>query len=321
MVWVALSLSGIEAYAQSPGVTHVLVIGGLGGERAYTEQFAGYLRDTRAMLVERHGVSEQNIRVLAEESVAGQPFVDAVSTAENIRATFASIDSRAAARDHLYVILFGHGSYDGSRARLNIPREDLTDEDYAHILAEIEVARVVFVNTASASGPFTATLSDRDRVVIAATATGTQRDVTRFPRFFVEALGAPEADLDRDGALSVRELFEYAATRTARSYEETGHLATEHATLEDDGDGEATRADRLRSDTGDGHLAAVTYLRQPQIVRASDQRLVDERIELERAIAETKRRKNSMDEDAYYAELESLFVRLARLNVRLDRGN
>ncbi len=308
------------AEAQEAGSRYALLIGGLGGDASYTERFGGYLDETRSALVEHFGIPADHVTVLAENLLVDRPFVDDVSTAENIREAFARLSAAATPDDHVYVILFGHGSYDGARAQLNIPRRDLTDADYADLLDGVDAGRIIVINTSSASGPFAATLSSPDRIILAATATGTQRDETVFPRFFVEALRSPDADLDKSGGLSVLELFRFTADEVARSFVATGHLATEHAVIDDDGDGEPTRFDRL--DNGaDGALAAVTYLRPPASMAAvseADRPLLRERESLQREIADVKSRKASMPEDAYYDALEEVLLELARLNERLD---
>ena len=305
------------AFAQTGGQPHALLIGGLGGDASYSDQFSRYLNDTRTLLVDRHGFPEANVTVLAEQAVSTSPFVDDVSTAENVRAAFEDLAERLTPDDRLFVVLFGHGSYDGSNASLNIPRRDLIDADYASLLDAVDAGRIVFINTASASGPFAAALSGAGRIIITATASGNERDATVFPTFLVEALGAPEADLDKDGGISARELFEYASARASRSFEETGHIVTEHAQIEDDGDGQPTRADAMDSGT-DGDLAGLTHLRRPEMISSANLPLARERQDLERRIAEMKRQKSTLGDDAYYAQLEVLFVELARLNARIE---
>lgn len=318
---VALLWTGAApAYGQDVGTRHVLIIGGLGGSPTYTDRFASYLSETRTLLVDRFDVPSDQVHVLGEQAIGEQPFVDAVSTAENVRAYFARLSQRVTTDDHVYVFLFGHGSSDGTRARLNIPRRDLNDTDYAALLDPLNAGRVVFINTTSASGPFATALSHPGRIVITATATGTERDETVFPRYLIEALRSPDADLDKNGGLSVRELFAYAAGQAARSFEEAGQLATEHALLDDNGDGAPTRFDAL-GDAQDGALAATTYLRPPQAMASTSEvarPLLRKKEALHRSIADLKGRKTAMDEGAYYAELESLFVQLARLNQRIE---
>ena len=187
--------------------------------------------------------------------------------------------------------------------------------------------RIVVINTASASGPFIDALSAPDRIVITATRTGTQRNETTFPQFLIEAFTSPEADLDKDGDLSVREVFQYAAEKTARSFTETNHLATEHALLDDTGDAQGQRVEDLEA-AAEGNLAGITYLKRRTALLAtvSDANrtavagMLRDKEALERDIATLKSRKNNLSEDRYYADLEVLFVRLARLNDRIEEG-
>ena len=299
---------------------HAVLIGGLGGTPEYTGVIRQSLFDAHAAFVGPLGVSEDHITVLAEPSLAGEPPVDGIANAENIRAAFAELAQRVRPEDAVYVLLFGHGSADGTVARLNIARRDLSSLDYAELIGTLNADRVVFVNTASASGPFVAALSAPDHIVITATRSGSQRNQTVFPRFWIEALTSPAADMDRDGSLSVLEVFNYAAFQTESYFEGQGLLATEHALLDDNGDGEGTRLESL-PDSSDGHLAAATFLRRPSLEGASERftTMQQNKETIERDIAVLKARKATMNTDTYYAELEVLMLRLARLSRTMDR--
>lgn len=317
-----LLLFALPAAAQEHA-RYAVLIGGLGGSPEHTEKFKTYLFEARRALVEQVGLPAGNVTVLAEAALQGEPFVDDLSNAENITATFEALVGRVGTDDQVYVVLFGHGSFDGTHAQLNIPRRDLNDAEYAALLEGLGAGRTVFVNTASASAPFAEVLSAPGRIVITATRTGTQRNETTFPAHFVAALGDPAADLDYSGDLSVLEVFRYAAERTAQSYAQEGQLATENALLEDTGDGVGVRLEDL-ADSGEGSLASVTYLRRSTALAAGADPatvgpLLRERDTLERDIAALKTRKPQLDEDAYYAQLETLFVRLARLNNDIER--
>ena len=294
---------------------YALIIGGLGGAPDQIARIETHLEATFNTLSGPLAFDE--VTVLAERTLAGKSFVKGESTAENIRGWFASLASTATPQDEVYVLLFGHGSYDGSHSALNIPRRDLYDRDYAELAHALNAGRMVWICTMSASGPFVQALSAPDHIVITATRTGTQRNQTVFPQFLVEALAAPSSDLDRDGSLSVLEVFQYAAEKTAAHYNEAGHLATEHSLLEDTGDGEGVRVEAL-NDSAEGHLAGITYLRRGTILVVADDALAQERSMLEGRIAELKTRKQDLSDTAYYAELETLFVALARLNDRIE---
>jgi len=306
--------------AQSPPDRYALLIGGLGGGAEQTELFGGYLLATRRALVETFGFDSQHVTVLAEPALSDRAFVNGVSTEDNIRAAFQRLSGELESSDHVYVVLFGHGNSDDKASYLNIPRRDLSDADYAGLLDGLDAGRIVLINTASSSAPFVERISAEGRVVITATRTASQRNETVFPGYFVEALTSPSADLDRDGDLSVGEVFRFASEATERYFEDASLLATEHALLEDTGDGVGYQAAELEAGA-EGNLAAATWLRRRTLAldglapaaRAEVAGLLARRDELGEEIAAVKAQKSELDLDDYYARLEVLFVELARL--------
>src|SRR5690606_22674944 len=81
---------------------------------------------------------------------------------------------------------------------------------------------------------------------------------TRFGGHFVRAFAGEGADADRDGRVSMLEAFDFARREVEREYREAGNLLTEHALLDDDGDGKGSREPAARS--GDGSLARTLFL-------------------------------------------------------------
>ena len=317
---LALAFAALVPLPGAAQDQYALLIGGLGGSEAYTSAIRQYLFDAHAAFTGPLGLDGSRVTVLGEPAIVEESVVDGLANAERIRQAFADLKAEVTPEDHLYVVLFGHGSFDGTDAVLNIARRDLTSADYAQLLDTIQAGRLVFINTASASGPFVPALSATERIVITATRSGTQRNQTIFPRFLVEALANPSADLDHDGSLSMLEVFRYAAQRTQGHFKDHGYLATEHALLDDSGDGDGARLEQLR-ESPDGHLAAITFLRRPSAegVTARMATMLQSKEAIEREIAALKARKAAMNPDNYYAELEVLMLRLARLNNSMDR--
>jgi hypothetical protein len=315
-------------FAQDPNEKHALLISGLGGSKEYDEKFHKYLYETRKSLLERFQFSEESIIVLAGSRSETENFVDDISTAENIKAQFLSLSNKTTeGNNDVYIFLFGHGSFDGKNAVLNIPRRDLKDSDYAGLVAILNVRRIVFINTASSSAPFITALSGPNRMVITATKSGRERNETIFPKFLVEALNSEASDRDKNGDISVLELFQYASEMTERWYEDANHLATEHPLLEDTGDRLAYRAAELQ-DYGEGGLASTTYLlkRSDSLARAAASagdsltvNLIHEKEEIEEKIAILKSQKSNYSEPDYFALLQPLFVRLAAINAELEK--
>ena len=99
----------------------------------------------------------------------------------------------------------------------------------------------MFVNTASASGPFVEELSAPGRTIVTATRNGAEQFTTLFGGYFVDALTSEAADADKNKRVSVLEAFKFAKAEVARAYEREGLLATEHALLDDNGDKEGSQ--------------------------------------------------------------------------------
>ena len=224
------------------------------------------------------------------------------------------VGGAAAVEDVVYVVLFGHGSYDGQTARFNLPGRDMTPADFNALLRRLPARNVVFVNTSSSSGPFLEVLSAPGRTVITATRSGAEQFTTLFGGYFVEALSSESADADKNGRISMLEAFQYARTEVARAYEQEGLLATEHAMLDDNGDGNGSQTPSPTG--GDGKLAAGLSLGSAADAAPlpADPRLRAlhlERRDLERRVESLRLLKESMPPARYASELERLVTELA----------
>jgi hypothetical protein len=254
-------------------------------------------------------------------------FINEISTAENIKAKFLELAKKLTKNDDIYIILFGHGSFDGKNTVLNIPRKDLKDEDYANLVQSLSARKIIFINTSSCSGPFIEKLSAPNRIIITATKTGTERNETIFPKFLVEAMAGNASDQDKNGNLSVFETFLYASERTIAWYKQNNHLATEHPLLEDKGDKVAYKAEEL-AENAEGGLASVTYLlnrSRTATISASGSsdstylKLLSGLDEVNQAIDLLKAEKSQYSEQDYLAKLEPLIIRLAKINAEIEK--
>src|SRR5205085_958360 len=152
-------------------------------------------------------------------------------------------------------VLIGHGSGDQEETKFNIPGPDLTARDLRTLLDRFSAQRVAFLDLTTASGDAIAVLSGPNSVIVTSTKSAYERNESQFARFFVEALtkeGA--ADVDKDGRVSLLEAYRYATAETRRSYSNDERLMTEHAQLDDDGNGKGTALPDGRG-PGDGLLA------------------------------------------------------------------
>ena len=73
-------------------------------------------------------------------------------------------------------------------------------------------------------------------MVVTATRSGSELNFARFGQYLADAIGDPQADLDKDGQVSLLEAFLMASGRVAEFYRTRIELATEHALIDDNGD-------------------------------------------------------------------------------------
>ena len=289
----------------------LLIVVGLAGDPEHAELFHGW-GSTLAEAAKTVGVTSDRLVYLADATEDSA--VRGRATREEISAALAGFAEAATPDDVVYVVLIGHGSYDGRAARFNLPGPDMTPADFDPLLRAIPARNVVFVNTSSSSGPFVEELSAPGRTIITATRNGAEQFTTLFGGYFVEAFATEEADADKNTRLSMLEAFQYARNETARAYEQEGLLATEHALLDDNGDKKgspdptATGAEgRLAAALSLGSTAAAAPLPEDPAVRA----LYLERRELERRVEALRLLKDGLPPARYAADLERFVTDLA----------
>lgn len=228
----------------------------------------------------------------------------------------------------LWLVLIGHGTFDGESAKFNLLGPDLTAADLAEWLKPYQRSLAV-INCASSSSPFVNRLSGPNRVVITATKSGYEQNYARFGDYISAAVVDPAADLDKDGQTSLLEAFLSASGRVAEFYEQEARLATETAILDDNGDGLGTPAAWFRGvrvirrakegASADGLRAHQLHLIPSRRERNMPVEVRARRDELERAVAKLRDSKaEGFDEEQYYAKLEPLLVELARLYAALE---
>lgn len=314
----ALSLGLLTAAAgvARAGERYALVVTGASGGPQYAEKYDEWRSSFVQLLQGELGYAEANVLVLAEEEFAGAR----KATRENVRAAIADLRKRATRDDVVLVVLVGHGSgNDVGDAKFNLVGPDLGASEWGEMLKTMP-GRLVFINGASGSAPFLQELSARNHVVITANDSAAQTFETVFPQFLLEAYRSNGADLDKNDRVSVFEAFAFISSRVREWFEQRAQLATEHAVLDDNGDG----VGRLIDDEGaDGLLARLTYLRaDPPIEDTGNPErtaMLRRRAEINTQLEELRARKNTMALDDYERALETLLLELARLD-RALRG-
>jgi hypothetical protein len=285
----ALLLSAVASAA-----VHVVIVEGLGGEPAYTTQFAAQtaaIRQAAASLTD-----EQHVHLLAGTA----------ATQVAVRSLFKSLANVAVADDRLALYLVGHGSFDGAEYKFNMPGPDLAGKELVALLAACPARDQLVVATGSSSGALQDLLKNNVRVVMTGTRSGSERNATRFGNEFAAALTDTAADSDKNGSLTTQEAFDFAVRGVKSFYEREVRLASEHAQLSGERAARFVVARTSASGGAAGGAAAagavVADARHP------------ERERINSAIDALRLRKTELPEDDYNARLEALLVELAVLD-------
>ncbi len=298
--------------------SRLLVVVGLGGDPGMAKTFHAWAATLVDAAKATYGLPASDVVYLDETPARDPARITGRSTRENVEAAVKRIAAASAPGDRVFIVLIGHGSDTEGQPRFNLPGPDMTAADFARLLDALAAQAVALVDTTSASGPFVETLSGRDRTIVTATATGGERNAPRFGGFFVEALAGAgdEADLDKDGRVSILEAFGYAKRKVAEAYQQAGNLLAEHAMLDDNGD----RKGSLEPDplAGDGALARTMFLTAPAAAAPAASAdpalaaLYAEQKALEDRIAKLRALKGGMPDEEYRRQLEPLLLDLAR---------
>ncbi len=221
----------------------------------------------------------------------------------------------------LWIVMIGHGTYDGRTAKLNLDGPDLSAKELDGFLAKVTRLTVI-INCSSSSAPFLEALSQNNRIVLTSTRSGEQVNFSRFGEFLSEAIGDSTADLDKDNQTSLLEAFLSASRKTLEFYESDGRIPTENALLDDNGDGKGTRSTAFQGfravakpqEKGtllDGFRAHQLHLIANDADKNLSPEVVAQRNELEQEIELLRSNKKDFTEDEYYSKLEKLFLELA----------
>jgi hypothetical protein len=288
---LALAL-GIGTAGPARADLYYLIVGGLGGEPKYQEQFDKDASSIAA--VARRTTGKDRVIVLTGES----------ATRAAVEKALDSLRKRTKAADSLAVVLVGHGSYDGEAYKFNLPGPDIDGAKLKELLGAVPAKSQLIVNATSASGAVLDSWEADGRTIITATRSGFERNATRFAGSFAAALSEGAADINKNGAITAQEAFDYASRAVADSFAKEGTLATEHPQLKG---GNAARFTLARL----GSAAAAPASPEVAALTAERDRLDDE-------IEALKERRSQMEADAYLNELQKLLVQLAEVQAKID---
>jgi len=304
------SPSAIDDAAGPEDSGQILLVVGASGTPEYAEQFEQWA----ARWNEVAKNSQTPIQMIGRDAEGK------MNDRERLQAAIASVSPDGAAP--LWLVMIGHGTFASGVAKFNLRGPDVSATELAQWLTP-QQRPVVIVNCASASGPFVNRLSGKNRIVVTATKSGTEQNYARFGQFFARAIASPDSDLDHDDEVSVHEAFLRASAEVRQFYESEGRIATEHALIDDNGDGKGTPGTMFRGTRPhatakkgaklDGPIASRITLSPAGSRLALTPAELKERALIEDQLDALRAVDGELSAQEYDAQLEPLMLRLARI--------
>ncbi len=247
--------------SESSGTQRALVLFGHPGTPVFEQVYRKSAEKLHDGLVNRFGFSDEHVWIrcgIAKESEDRPGFAGfrGPATREAIAADVAELAEVLTADDTLWVIVVSHSHFDGRRVFLNLPGRDMDQTEFGKLFREMKCGQQVFFITAPASGHFIRDLSAKGRVVISATEADAEVNEAHFHWHLGDLLKTPpegeEFDRDQDGKITLLDLYLTVVRRVMTDYRDNEYIPTEHALLDDNGDGRGTelQLDDLEVDLG-----------------------------------------------------------------------
>jgi hypothetical protein len=248
--------SAQEPQRRTAGNRYAVIVVGLAGDAEHRTHFLNIERAWTTWLREDLHVVAENITVLSGRENDGssldrregsfQPRSGA-ATSESIRTHISAINDRLHEDDSLWVFFLGHANYDDEHAFFHLPGRDINEDDLAELFTKTKCHEQVFWLTHACSGWFLKSLSQKGRIVITATAADREYNETEFPAALATVfdMGMDKLDRNLDDQVSIAELFVMTTAAVEARFAADQRAPTEHAQLDDNGDGAGTESEKL----------------------------------------------------------------------------
>lgn len=306
---------------------YVVILAGAAIEEQYKKQIKGWALLLHDVLTKDYRYEADQIVLLMDQADPADARISGSSQAENIRDALQDLKEVVNPGDQLFIFLFGHGTSDEEAAKFVIRGIDITARDVAAILKTFSEQDIVLVNATSSSYPFCALLSGPGRVIVSATRSAAEKYDTMFAEFLIAALDGHTGDRDKNRRVSIWEAFRFASQKVENWYADQNRIPTEHAVLDDNGDG--IFSDDPDPFENDGMLAQIAYLDLIPGKFTDDEnsttahntiirKLTAQMRELERSVFLLRSRKVELPAESYQKEMEVLLIDLARITRKLN---
>ena len=243
------------------GTEHVLIIGGVGGEKSFYDAFWSATSRFHQLLTDEYGYAPEQITFLFEDEGNIPGIVDGTAKREPILTAFAQLAEKIQPSDRFLLFMIGHAARSSQGLKFNLPGRDISETEYADSINSIAASQKILIFGFPYSARFVQRVSAPGTIVLTSSSRNEGYSLQAgFGDVFVDAFSNANADTNSDGAISLLEAFLWLQEQTKAWYENDGSVQSEHPHLDDNGDRNPSRKDL--EDTGEGKLAEQTFLGQ-----------------------------------------------------------
>lgn len=238
---------------------YVLILGGVGGEKSYYDQFWSATSRFHQLLTQEYDCPAEQIIFLFEDEGTLPGLVTGEAKREPILEAFAQLAEKVQPSDRFVLFMVGHATRNPSGIKFNLPGRDISQQEYTDSINSIRAEQQLLVFGFPYSAGIVQGISKSGRIIITSSSSREgYASQAGFGDLFVDVFSEPYADTNDDGAISLLEAFMWMQTRIDEWYVQDGAIQAEHPHLDDNGDGHASRKDLEAN--GEGTLADKTFL-------------------------------------------------------------
>lgn len=232
---------------ESPsGNRWMLICCGLPGDETHREKLTTAVESIVNSAETVFNVPSDRLRVLIGDEDMPNTIKDSkkeleICTAETVAASLSSLAKQVQPNDSLWVIFLGHAQLYSGRSTFNVKGKDFDAPEFSKWLVPVQCRERVLMLTMPVSGFWLKPLRGPKSVLISATDADFEFTGTEMPYALARVVSGKSEqaleDIDQDGSISLRDLYIATCIEVQLTFKGMQRLQTEHAQLEDNGDG------------------------------------------------------------------------------------
>ncbi len=305
---------------------YAVILCGSGGTDEYIERFTNWGNRLHDVLTDETGFEYENTVLFSSNIDEATETVSLPLTLDTLKMHFFLLQDQITAEDELFIFMAGHGSYLKDDVTFQLPGEDLTATAMNELLQDFQCQYLFVLNSTSSSAGFINRLSAPKRIVCTSTKSVDETNAPEYMEFFIQGLSDGSADANRDERITLLEACRQAAILTNTWYEKNNFIATEHALIDDNGDGLGTRLvpeeetdDATKKDVQsiDGGFASECLIKDYHFPDDAPRQLIDDYLSALEEINLLKQKKQDYENEKYYEMLEAKLIDAASMHYQI----